>query len=192
MVLLPRFQVEAVAKAIARFRPTLWPGVPTMYVALADLVEKTGLACKSLKICISGAAPIPMKVQQRFERLTGGALVEGYGLSEASPVTHCSPVDGTRVAGSIGLPYPDTEARLDPSILPGNDDPSLGELMIRGPQVMRGYWNRPDETASALRDGWLRTGDIARVDAQGYYYIVDRAKDMIIAAGFNVYPREVE
>jgi long-chain acyl-CoA synthetase len=192
MVLLPRFQVEGVAKAIARYRPTLWPGVPTMYVALSDLVEKTGLDCRSLKICISGAAPLPLEVQQRFERLTGGALVEGYGLSEASPVTHCNPVDGKRVTGSIGLPYPDTEARLDPSILPGNDDPMLGELVIRGPQVMRGYWNRPDETAAVLQDGWLRTGDIARVDAQGYYYIVDRAKDMIIAGGFNIYPREVE
>jgi long-chain acyl-CoA synthetase len=192
MVLLPRFKIEEVAAAIKRYRPTLWPAVPTMYAALADLIEKSGVDCRSLKICISGAAPLPLDVQQRFERLTGSALVEGYGLSEASPVTHCNPVRGKRVAGSIGVTYPDTEARLDTTVVPENDDPALGELLVRGPQVMRGYWNRPAETAAVLQDGWLRTGDIARVDANGYYYIVDRAKDIIIAGGFNIYPREVE
>jgi long-chain acyl-CoA synthetase len=163
-----------------------------MYIALADLVERTGLDCRSLKVCISGAAPLPVEVQQRFERLTGGALVEGYGLSEASPVTHSNPVYGKRVTGSIGLPYPDTEARLNPNALPGNMDPNVGELLVRGPQVMQGYWKRSEETARALQDGWLHTGDIARVDEDGYYYIVDRLKDVIIASGFNIYPREVE
>jgi long-chain acyl-CoA synthetase len=203
MVLQPRFKAEVVARAIKRYRPTMLPGVPTMYVAIADLAEKQGLDCSSLRVCVSGAAPLPLEVQQRFEQLTGGSLVEGYGLSEASPVTHCNPILGTRVAGSIGLPYPDTEARIDPDVLRRDDrqyeggpstasDPCIGELLVRGPQVMRGYWNRPEETAAVLQDGWLRTGDIARVDERGYYTVVDRAKDVIIAGGFNVYPREVE
>jgi long-chain acyl-CoA synthetase len=192
MVLVPRFQIEEVVKAIRRYRPTMWPAVPTMYAAVAKLAERGTLDCKSLRICISGGAPLPLEVQQRFERLTGGSLVEGYGLSEAGPVTHCNPVRGVRVPGSIGLPFPDTEARLDPDALPGNTDPKLGELLVCGPQVMAGYWNRPEDTAAVLQEGWLRTGDIARVDADGYYYIVDRAKDVIIAGGFNIYPREVE
>src|SRR5690606_22879104 len=140
-----------------------------------------------------GAAPLPVEVQTAFEELTGGRLVEGYGLTEASPVTHANPVWGHRKVGSIGLPWPDTDCRIvNPET--GEDVPvgEPGELLIRGPQVMKGYWHKPEETAQALRDGWLWTGDIARMDEDGYFYIVDRKKDVIIAGGFNIYPREVE
>jgi len=134
-----------------------------------------------------------VEVQAEFERLTGGRLVEGYGLTEASPVTHANPIWDRRKEGSIGLPWPDTECRIvDPET--GEDVPvgEVGELLIRGPQVMKGYWNMPEATAETLRDGWLHTGDMARMDEEGYFYIVDRKKDLIIAGGFNIYPREVE
>src|SRR5205809_71816 len=148
---------------------------------------------RSIRACISGAAPVPNEVRKQFEAATGGRLVEGYGLTEASPVTHCNPLKGV-VKECIGIPFPDTDARVvDP------DDPSrelaqgdVGELAVRGPQVMKGYWHQPEETATVLRDGWLLTGDLARMDEDGYFYIVDRKKDMILCSGYNVYPREVE
>src|SRR5690606_6584168 len=148
---------------------------------------------RSIRACISGAAPLPLEVRERFEALTGGRLVEGYGLTEASPVTHCNPLWGEVRAGSIGLPFPDTECRIV-DLESGADVPAgeVGELVIRGPQVMQGYWNRPEENARALRDGWLYTGDGARMAEDGYLYIGDRPKEMIITGGFNVYPREVE
>jgi len=135
---------------------------------------------------------LPVEVQQTFERLTGGKLVEGYGLSESSPVTHCNLIWGERVSGSIGIPYPDTDCKIVSET--GEECPvnEVGELVVRGPQVMKGYWNRPEETEKVLKDGWLYTGDMAYMDEKGYFYIVDRKKDVIIASGYNIYPREVE
>jgi long-chain acyl-CoA synthetase len=143
---------------------------------------------------MSGGAALPVEVRERFEVLTGGRLVEGYGLTEASPVTHINPPSGSPKVGSIGLPLVDTEARIVDLDDGEREVPvgEVGEIAIRGPQVMKGYWNKPEETALVLRDGWLYTGDVARKDADGYFYIVDRKKDMIIAGGYNVYPREVE
>jgi long-chain acyl-CoA synthetase len=194
LVLLPRFDLDGVLSAVDKYRPTLFPGVPTMYVAINNAVAKGGHDLSSVKACLSGAAPLPLEVAERFERFSGGRLVEGYGLSESSPVAIANPIYGKRKAGTIGMPIPDTLARVaDP------DDPSRtmpvgepGELALAGPQVMQGYWNRPDETAEVLRDGWLMTGDMAVMDEEGYFSIVDRKKDLIIAGGYNVYPREVE
>jgi long-chain acyl-CoA synthetase len=194
LVLLPRFDLDQVMAAVDRHRPTLFPGVPTMYVAINNEVAKGGHDLSSIKACLSGAAPLPLEVAERFERYSGGRLVEGYGLSECSPVALANPIYGKRKAGTIGMPLPDTLARVvdaaDPDSLPPAGEP--GELAIKGPQVMRGYWNRPEESAQVLRDGWLLTGDLALMDDEGYFQIVDRKKDLIIAGGFNVYPREVE
>jgi long-chain acyl-CoA synthetase len=194
LVLLPRFDLDQVMAAVDRHRPTLFPGVPTMYVAINNEVAKGGHDLSSIKACLSGAAPLPLEVAERFERYSGGRLVEGYGLSECSPVALANPIYGKRKAGTIGMPLPDTLARVvdaaDPDSLPPAGEP--GELAIKGPQVMRGYWNRPEESAQVLRDGWLLTGDLALMDNEGYFQIVDRKKDLIIAGGFNVYPREVE
>jgi long-chain acyl-CoA synthetase len=193
LVLLPRFQVEAVLQAISRQRPQYFPGVPTIYAAINSHPHVTRFNLRSISACISCAAPLPGDVQSRFEQLTGGKLVEGYGLTEASPVTHANPLSGTRKVGSIGIPLPDTDARIvdergTQSLPPGE----VGELTIRGPQVMQGYWNQPDETARALRGGWLFTGDMASMDSDGFFYIVDRKKEMIITGGLNVFPREIE
>ncbi len=192
LVLLPRFEIKQVIEAIERHRVTLFPGVPTMYVAFNTFpgIEKRNI--RSVKVCISGAAPLPVEVAERFEKLTGAKLVEGYGLSEAAPVTHCNPIYGKRKKGSIGLPLPSVDAKVvDPELRPLPPG-EAGELAVAGPNVMRGYWNRPEESAATLREGWLLTGDIARMDEEGYFYIVDRKKDMIIAGGYNIYPREVE
>ncbi len=194
LILQPRFEVHEVLKAIHRLRPTIFPGVPTMYVAINNCPEVKRYDLRSIRACISGAAPLPVEVQARFEQLTGARLVEGYGLTEAAPVTHCNPIYGRRKAGSIGLPFPDVDAAIADletgrvGLLPGE----AGELVLRGPQVMAGYWGNPAETAQTLRNGWLYTGDIAKRDEDGYFYITDRKKDIIIAGGFNIYPREVE
>jgi long-chain acyl-CoA synthetase len=194
LVLLPRFELDGVLSAIDRFRPTLFPGVPTMYVAINNAVEKGGHDLSSIKACLSGAAPLPMEVAERFERFSGGRLVEGYGLSESSPVALANPIYGKRKAGTIGMPLPDTIARVadpsDPDRTMPTGEP--GELAIAGPQVMQGYWNRPEETAQVLHGDWLLTGDMAVMDEEGYFAIVDRKKDLIIAGGYNIYPREVE
>jgi long-chain acyl-CoA synthetase len=152
---------------------------------------------RSVKLCISGAGPLPSSVQEQFESLTGARLVEGYGLTEAAPVTHANPIDGgtgSRRQRSIGLPLPDTEARIMDMETGERELPvgEIGELAVRGPQVMRGYWMQEDETKKILRNGWLFTGDLARMDADGFFYIVDRKKDMIKSGGENVYPREVD
>jgi len=194
VVILPRFELRATLNIIRKYHPTIFHGVPTMYVAFnnAPHVERYGF--KSLRICMSGGAALPVEVRERFEALTGGRLVEGYGLTEASPVTHINPPTGSPKVGSIGLPLADTEARIvdldnsEREVAAGE----VGEIAIRGPQVMKGYWNKPEETPLVLRDGWLYTGDVARKDEDGYFYIVDRKKDMIIAGGYNIYPREVE
>ncbi len=192
--LVPRFNPAETAKEVRRFKPTLFPGAPAMYQAVTDSphVEKWNI--RSIRYCISGSAPLPAELQARFERMTGGVLVEGYGLTEASPVTHCNPLAGDRRTGTVGRPFPDTEQRiLDP------EDPAqelgpgeVGELAVKGPQVMLGYYNQPAETSAVLEDGWLRTGDLATIDKDGFCRIVDRKKDVIIVSGFNVYPREVE
>jgi long-chain acyl-CoA synthetase len=194
LVLQPRFDLNQVLEAVDHYRPTLFPGVPTMYVAINRAAAAGGHDLSSIKACLSGAAALPLEVAERFERFSGGRLVEGYGLSECSPVALANPIYGKRKAGTIGMPLPDTQARVaepeDPSrtLPPGKP----GELALRGPQVMLGYWNRPEETAQVLRDGWLLTGDMAAMDDEGYFSIVDRKKDLIIAGGYNIYPREVE
>jgi long-chain acyl-CoA synthetase len=197
MILIPNPRVlDHVLKSINKHRPTMFPGVPAMYVSVTNHPEVTNYDVSSIRACISGAAGLPPEVQEGFEKLTGGKLVEGYGLSEATPVTHCNPIYGKRKEGSwIGLPVPDTESVImdletGETILGTGE---IGELCIRGPQVMKGYWNMPTETANSLRDGWLHTGDIARMDTDGFFQIVDRKKDMILGTGgYNIYPREVE
>jgi long-chain acyl-CoA synthetase len=194
LLLLPRFDAVETLKTIAKYKPRLFPGAPIMYQTLGRHPEAWRYDLRSIEACISGAAPLAPDVQFRFEEITGGRVVEGYGLSEASPVTHCNPVHGDRRNGTIGLPFPSTDARIMDLETGTREMPlgEVGELWVRGPQVMAGYWERPDETADVLRDGWLRTGDLATVDADGYFTIVDRAKDLIIVGGLNVYPREVE
>jgi long-chain acyl-CoA synthetase len=194
VVILPRFELRAVLNVIRKYHLTLFHGVPTMYVALNNVPHLERYGFNSLRVCMSGGAPLPVEVREKFEARTGRKLVEGYGLTETSPVTHINPPTGSPKVGSIGLPIAETEARIvdlddgERELAVGE----IGELIIRGPQVMKGYWNKPEETAQVLRDGWLHTGDIARKDADGYFYIVDRMKDMIIAGGYNIYPREVE
>lgn len=193
LILIPRFEPDAILKAINKLRPTLFPGAPTMYVALINHPELQKYDVGSIEACLSGAAPLPREVQEKFEEMTGGRLVEGYGLTEASPVTHANPIWGRRKNGSIGLPLPDTECRVvDAETGAQLPQGEIGELAVRGPQVMKGYWNLPEETANVLKDGWLLTGDMATMDDEGYFYIVDRKKDIILAGGFNIYPREVE
>jgi long-chain acyl-CoA synthetase len=181
-------------KSIDCHHPTYFPGVPTMYNACLNYPELSKYNLKSIKACLSGAAPLPIEVQTKFQELTGARLVEGYGLSEATPVTHDNPLFGDNRIGTIGVPFPDTDSKIvdletgETELPPGEP----GELIVKGPQVMKGYWNKPDETRLALRNGWLYTGDIAVMDADGYFKIVDRKKDMIIAGGYNIYPRDVE
>ena len=186
--------IDGVMTAIQKERATIYPGVPTMYIGIINHPKVREYDLSSVKACISGAAPLPMEVQVKFGEITGGRLVEGYGLTEAAPVTHCNPIYGERRAGSIGLPWPDVDAVImDYEKFTEKKIGEEGELWVKGPQVMQGYWGKPDETAKTItEDGWLRTGDIARRDEDGYFYIVDRLKDIIIASGFNIVPREVE
>jgi long-chain acyl-CoA synthetase len=192
-VLLPRFVMKDALRAIVRFRPTVFPAVPTIYNAIANHPLAAHYDLRSIRACISGAAPLPLDVAQAFESVTGARLVEGYGLTETSPVTHCNPVYGERRVGSIGLPIPLTDAKI---VETDTREPlpvgQVGELAVKGPQVMQGYWAQPDESTDLIRDGWFYTGDMARQDEDGYFYIVDRKKDLILVGGFNVYPREVE
>ena len=194
MILLPKFDPETTLKTIQKQKPTLFPGAPTIYIGLLNHPELKKYDLSSIDSCLSGSAPLPVEVQQQFEEVTGGKLVEGYGLTESSPVTHSNFLwDKARIKGSIGVPWPSTESAVfsmetgEP--LPPNE---IGEIVVRGPQVMKGYWNRPEETEQTLKDGWLLTGDLGYMDEKGYFYVVDRKKDMIIAGGFNIYPREIE
>ena len=195
MVLLPNPRdIPALVKAVVKDRITLFMGVPAMFHAINEYPGIEHKDIRSVKACFSGSAPLPVAVTERFEALTGSHIVEGFGLTETSPVTHVSPMDGLRKAGSIGIPFPDTDSRVvdletGARTLPPGEP---GELLIKGPQVMAGYWNMPEETAEVLRDGWLHTGDIATIDADGYHRIVGRKKDMILASGYNVYPDEVD
>jgi long-chain acyl-CoA synthetase len=197
MVLLPRYETTNALESIQTHRVTVFCGVPTMYAALLANPELGKFDLTSIRVCISGASPLPSQVQRKFMQITGGLLAEGYGLTEASPVTHCTPVDKTMRTvriGSIGLPLPDTDACIldletgEKKLEPGQ----TGELAVKGPQVMKGYWRHPEETASVLRGGWLLTGDIGRMDEQGYFYITDRKKDLIKYKDYSVYPREIE
>jgi long-chain acyl-CoA synthetase len=195
LVAIPRpMPAETVMRTIVRYRCSIFPGVPALYAAIVNSPAAAHLDLSSIKACLSGAAALPVAVQERFEHLTGGKLVEGYGLSETSPVTHANPIDGVRVAGSIGLPLPSTEARvlaLDSEDELGPEEE--GELAVAGPQVMRGYWRREEESRAAFTaDGFFRTGDLARRNADGFFFIVDRKKDLINTGGFKVVPREVE
>ena len=193
MVLLPKFDAEQALKTIDKQKPTLFPGAPTMYIGLLNHPDLAKYDLSSIKACLSGSAALPLEVQEKFEELTGGRLVEGYGLTETSPVTHANPIWDHRINGSIGLPWPNTEAVIlrsgESEVLPVGE---IGEIAVKGPQVMKGYWNRPEETAMTFADGWFLTGDLGYMDEKGYFYVVDRKKDMIIAGGFNIYPREVE
>jgi long-chain acyl-CoA synthetase len=193
-VLVPKPQPEPLLEAIRKFKPTFAPLVPAMFIGILNHpdIKKTDMTC--LKGCFSGSAPLPVEVIREFEEMTGAIIVEGYGLTESSPVTHVNPFQGRRKVGSIGIPIPDTYCRLvdvedDEKEVPIGE---RGELAIRGPQVMKGYRNMPEETALTLREGWLFTGDIVTMDEEGYFYIVDRKKDMIISGGFNVYPRDID
>ena len=193
MILLPQFKTHDVLQALSKHRATLFPGVPSMYVALNNSPELLTVDLTSLRHCFSGAAPLPQEVQERFEAHIGGRLVEGYGMTEANACI-ITPLRGVRKQGSIGVPIPDVEARIVDvetgvrTLAPGE----VGELVVQCPQQLHGYWRKADDTAQVLRDGWIYTGDIARMDDDGFFYIVDRKKEMILSGGFNVYPRDVE
>ena len=194
VVMQTRPEIRELLKLIDRYHPTQFPAVPALYAAFNQQPDIGKYQIHSIKYCLSGSAPLPLEVARRFEELTGGNLIEGYGLSEASPATHANPLGGGRRVGSVGLPLPNTDQRIldletGTKVLgPGE----VGELSVRGPQVMLGYYHQPAETAMVLSDGWLRTGDVARIDADGFAYVVDRKKDMINVSGLKVYPREVE
>jgi long-chain acyl-CoA synthetase len=195
LILVPRFDIGLVLKAIEKEKPTHFPGVPRLYIALNESPETSKHDLSSITACISGGAPLPVAVADRFREVTGGAeVVEGYGLTETSPVAVANPLSGVRKPGHIGIPLPDTDCKIvsleEPDRAVGQGE--SGELCLRGPQVMLGYWNRPDETANSIRDGWFHTGDVAVMDEQGYFKIVDRLKDMVLVSGFNVYPTEIE
>ena len=192
---LPRYVPQDVLHLISKFHPSVFPGAPSVYSSLLQQKNLADHDLRCIKICVSGSAPLPRETFRRFQKATGASILEGYGLTEASPITHCNPLgqEGQR-PNSIGMPIPGTDARIvdmESGTLPLPPG-KMGELIVRGPQVMTGYWNRPDETASALRNGWLYTGDLATMDKDGYFYIVDRKKDMVIVGGYNVYPREVD
>jgi long-chain acyl-CoA synthetase len=194
IVILPSFVTAEVLKTIQKYKPTLFPGVPTMYMAINQFPAVRKYGIQSVQACISGAAPLPVEVAEAFEKLTKGRLVEGYGLTEAAPVTHANPINGTRRVGTIGVPLPNTEAKIV-DLTTGEPLPAgqIGELAVRGPQIMDGYWQQPDATAQVLTtDGWLMTGDIARMDDDGFFQIISRKKEMILAGKYQVYPRDVE
>ena len=196
MVLLPKFDIDSALKTIDKQKPTIFPGAPTIYIGLLNHPDIAKYDLSSIKACLSGSAALPVDVQAKFEKVTGGKLVEGYGLTETSPVTHANFLwarQDDRVKGSVGVPWPDTDSCILGS---ESNEPlavgEIGEIVVKGPQVMRGYWNKPEDTEKTFRDGWFLTGDLGYMDKEGYFYIVDRKKDMIIAGGFNIYPREIE
>jgi long-chain acyl-CoA synthetase len=194
VVMVPRPRpVDIVMQVLQKTKATIFPGVPTLYTAINNHPDVKKYHLGTIKLCLSGAAPLPLEVAETFERITGGRLVEGFGMTECSPVATCNPLFGLRKPGSIGIPVSDTDAKI---VHLETGEPvgvgQEGELAVKGPQVMLGYWNRPDDTAQTIKDGWLYTGDIAKMDADGYFFIVDRKKDMISASGLKVLPREVE
>jgi len=194
MILVPRFEIKDFLKTITKTRPTIAILVPTILTAMVNYPEISKYDISSINYVVSGSAPLPVEIMNRFEKLTGSVILEGYGLTESSPVTHVNPVKSKRKAGSIGIAIPSTDARIV-DLETGTEEQQVGqpgELVIKGPQVMKGYWNMDDETAYTVRDGWLYTGDIAHMDEDGYVFIVDRKKDMIIAGGYNIYPRDID
>jgi long-chain acyl-CoA synthetase len=196
IILLPVFELQQVLEHIQQYKPSIFPGVPSIYTAINQAPNVRSYGLSSIKACISGAAPLPIEVQEKFEKLTKGRLVEGYGLTEASPVTHANPFSPTEKVGSIGVPIPNTDARVV-DLISGEDLPpgNVGELLIRGPQVMQGYWDESEQDSdsdSSVRDGWLYTGDVAVMDADGFFQIISRKRDTIMAGQYSVYPRDVE
>ncbi len=194
MVLLPKFDVVQSLEAIQKHKVTVFPGVQAIYNAINHHPRVGKYNLRSIKACLSGAGPLHLEVQKKFEELTGGRVSEGYGLTEASPVTHCNPIFGKRKVGFIGVPFPGTDCKIvdletGKNVLGIGE---IGEIAIQGPQVMQGYWNHPVETSNVLKDGWLYTGDIGYMDPDGFFAVVDRKKDMVKVGGENVYPREVE
>jgi long-chain acyl-CoA synthetase len=194
MVLIPRPDLRHIFLAIQKHRPRFFPGAPRIYILLNESSDLARYDLRSIEWFLSGSAPLPLEVLQRFEQLTGGKVLEGYGLTEAAPVTHSNPRQGVRKPGSVGIPMPDLDCKIvdletGTRVLAAGE---TGELCVRGPNLMDGYWRRPEETALVLRDGWLHTGDIVRMDEDGYFFVVDRKKEMIIVSGFKVYPREVD
>ena len=195
IVLLPVFELKQVLQHIRQYRPTIFPGVPSIYMAINQARDVSSYGLSSIKACVSGAAPLPVEVQEAFDKLTRGRLVEGYGLTEASPVTHINPLEGARRAGSIGIPIPNTDAKIvdlvTREVLPPGQ---IGELVVKGPQVMLGYWNATEEkdSESVLKEGWLYTGDVAVMDSAGFVQIISRKRDTILAGDYSVYPRDVE
>jgi len=197
MILVPRPSSLEILKVIQKYRVTVFCGVPTLYAMLVNHPDIRKYNLRSIKFCISGAASLSPEVQKKFIDLTGGVLVEGYGLTESSPVTHSNPFDPTMKTvkvGSIGLPWPDTDAKIVDLKTGKKELPvgKIGEIIIKGPQIMKGYWNKPEETEAVLKNGWLYTGDIGKMDQDGYFYVTDRKKDLIKYKGYSVYPREVE
>ncbi len=193
-ILIPRPQPDPLVEALIKDKPTFAMLVPTMFMGILNHPKIKEIDLSSIKGCFSGSAPLPLEVIKAWESKTGSVICEGFGMTESCPVTHINPFAGNRKPGSIGLPIPDTESRIVDIEGRDKDMPigETGELLVRGPQVMREYWNMPQETAQTLKGGWLHTGDIAKMDEEGYFYIVDRLKDMIISGGFNVYPREID
>ena len=196
IILIPKPYPEQLLEAINKYKATFFAAVPAMYVGIVNYPKLKNYDLSSIKGCFSGAAPLPVEIINKFEALTGAAICEGFGLTEATPVTHINPFGGKskRIPGSIGLPIPNTECKLV-DIAKGDIEVPMGEegeLIIKGPQVMKGYYMRKDETENVIRDGWLYTGDIAKMDKNGYFYIVDRKKDMVISGGYNIYPREID
>ncbi|MBY7143216.1 long-chain-fatty-acid--CoA ligase [Virgibacillus sp. NKC19-3] len=193
MILLPNFDAEEVLKTIQKQKPTLFPGAPTIYIGILSHPAINKYDLSSIQACISGSAPLPVEVQEQFEKITDGSLIEGYGLTESSPVTHANFVWGNRVNGSIGVPWPDTDSKIF-RMTSGEeaDIGEVGEIAVKGPQIMKGYWNNQEETDNVLKNGWLFTGDLGYMNDEGYFFVVDRKKDVIIAGGYNIYPREVE
>lgn len=193
IILHSRFDINEIMQSISKYKPNLFMGVPAMYAAIA-LRDNQGYDLSSIRACVSGSSPLPPAVQQRFEEVTGGKLVEGYGLSECSPIVTVNPIYGMVKPGSIGIPIADTLIKIvDPDT--GEEitkSGEVGELLVKGPQVMQGYWNNPEETALVLADGWLHTGDLVYMDDDGYIFIADRLKDLIIMGGEKIYPRELE
>ncbi|WP_147803445.1 AMP-binding protein [Alkalicoccus halolimnae] len=193
MIIMPKFDPKGILKAIEKHKASLYPGAPTMYIGLLNHPDIRKHDLSSIKACLSGSAALPLEVQTKFEDATGGKLVEGYGLTETSPVAIANFLWGKRKEGSIGVPWPDTEVKVL-SAETGEEAGAneVGELMIKGPQVMKGYWHQPEATQASFRGDWFLTGDMGYMDDEGFFYIVDRKKDMIIAGGFNIYPREIE
>jgi long-chain acyl-CoA synthetase len=194
IVIMPRFVLADAMKLIDKTKPTVMPGVPTMFIAMLSHPKLKTFDLSSLKYCVSGGAPLPVDVKERFEKVTGCKVVEGYGLSEASPSVTCNPVEGPVKSGSIGQPLPGTIVSLRDLADPAKEVPlgEKGEICVKGPQVMKGYWKRPEETANQFVGDFLRTGDVGVMDDEGFIFIVDRIKDLIISSGYNVYPRRIE